>query len=66
MCDDADLPDHDYEALYGRAALCHRRRTAFQATLRRLDALTAHLAAMTRQWDAQQRARAQPDDRPAP
>jgi len=58
MCDDADLPDHDYESIYGHAAL-HARQLA------RLDALLHKMEAQATAFHAWVAAReAQP--RPAP
>jgi hypothetical protein len=45
MCDDADLPDHDYESIYGHTAM-HAR------TLARLDAIAKRMEAQAAQWHA--------------
>jgi len=43
--DDADLPDHDYESIYGNAAL-HAR------TLARLDAIAKRMEEQAALWHA--------------
>jgi len=45
MCDDADLPDHDFESIYGHAAL-HAR------TLARLDAIARKMEAQAHDFHA--------------
>jgi hypothetical protein len=45
MCDETDLPDHDYESIYGHAAM-HAR------SLARLDALARKIEAQAAQWHA--------------
>jgi hypothetical protein len=49
MCDDADLPDHDYESIYGHAAM-HARQLA------RLDALARKAEALAVRWQAERTA----------
>jgi hypothetical protein len=50
--DDDDLPDHDYESIYG-AALLHARQHARQRhLLQRLDTVMAHQDAMIAHLEA--------------
>jgi hypothetical protein len=41
MCEEADLPDHDYESIYGREALHARVLARLDATLKRIEARSA-------------------------
>jgi len=46
MCDDADLPDHDYESIYGHAALHARQLARLDATIRQIEATAVQVHAM--------------------
>jgi alpha-D-ribose 1-methylphosphonate 5-triphosphate synthase subunit PhnG len=45
MCDDADLPDHDYESIYGREAMHARVLARLDAALQRIEARSAAVSA---------------------
>jgi hypothetical protein len=45
MDEDTDLPDHDYESIYGREAMQARTLARLDATLRRLEARSAAVSA---------------------
>jgi len=49
--DDANLPDHDYESIYGHEAAHARLLARLDALLRRMDERNAALAVRNRQWD---------------
>jgi hypothetical protein len=38
MCEEDDLPDHDYESIYGREAMQARLLARLDATLKRIEA----------------------------
>ena len=63
-----DLPDCDYQSIYGTEALEARRRAETQALLAETRALIAKQAALVARWDATEAARAQqrPDGEATP
>jgi alpha-D-ribose 1-methylphosphonate 5-triphosphate synthase subunit PhnG len=59
--DDADIPDHDYESIYGREAMHARLLAKLDALLKRMDERTDVLREVTARMDATLR-KARPQD----
>jgi hypothetical protein len=55
MCEGTDLPDHDYESLYGREAMYRRLLARLDAAERHMDEQNATLEALIRRGDARNR-----------
>jgi hypothetical protein len=45
MCEDVELPDHDFESIYGREAMHARTLARLDATLKRIEARSAAVSA---------------------
>jgi len=60
--DDTDLPDHDYESIYGREAMHARLLAKLDAMLKRMDERTEALRVVTARMDAMLR-NARPQER---
>jgi hypothetical protein len=60
MCDDADLPDHDYASIYGHAALHARTLAQLDALLRKMDTQARTMEAHATEYRAWLAAREAP------
>jgi hypothetical protein len=60
MWEEAELPDHDYESIYGHAAMHARLLAQLDALLHRMDVRNASLADLNRRGTAAAQARRPP------